>query len=47
MKKTEDTSTTVFRFGYLLLGVQAAIGLLGYGLSYLIVMPKITHNAQE
>jgi hypothetical protein len=27
--------------GYLILGILAAIGLIGYGLSYLIVLPKV------
>ena len=44
MDKTKDTSTTVFRNGFLTLGVLAAIGLLGYGLSYIVVMPKVSPN---
>jgi hypothetical protein len=44
MDKTKDTSTTVFRNGVLALGVLAAIGLLGYGLSYIVVMPKVSPN---
>jgi len=42
MDKTKDTSTTVFRNGFLALGVLAAIGLVGYGLTYIIVMPQVS-----
>lgn len=37
-----DKSKTFFRYGFLVLGILAAIGLLGYGLSYLIVMPQVS-----
>lgn len=37
----EKTNITIFKIGFLLLGVLAAIGLIGYGLSYIVVMPSV------
>lgn len=42
MDKTEDSSTIVFRNCFLVLGVLSAIGPLGYGLAYIIVMPQVS-----
>ena len=42
MDRTKDTFTTVFRNGFLVLGALAAVGLLGYGLSYILVMPQVS-----
>lgn len=42
MDKTKDASTFFFRNSFLVLGFLAAIGLLGYGLSYIIVMPPVS-----
>jgi hypothetical protein len=41
MDNAKDSSITFFRNGFLVFSVLAAIGLLGYGLSYIIVMPKV------
>lgn len=38
----EEPLTNVFKRCYLLLGILAAIGLVGYGLAYIIVMPKVS-----
>jgi hypothetical protein len=38
----KNPSPDVFKKGFLVLGVLAAIGLVGYGLSYILVMPKIS-----
>jgi hypothetical protein len=42
MDKTKELSPTFFRNSFLALGILAAIGLLGYGLSYIIVMPQVS-----
>ncbi len=33
---------TIFKKGFLVLGILAAVGLLGYGLSYIVVMPQLS-----
>jgi hypothetical protein len=42
MDINKDPLTNIFKKGFLALGVFAAIGLSGYGLSYIIVMPKVS-----
>ncbi len=37
-----ESSSDVFRKGFLALGILSAVGLLGYGLSYLVAMPKVS-----
>jgi hypothetical protein len=37
-----NETTTVLKKGFLVFGVLAAIGLLGYGFSYIIVMPQVS-----
>ncbi len=41
----QDPSTDNFKNGFVALGVLAAAGLVGYGLSYLIVMPQVSPGA--
>ena len=36
------SSSDIFKKGYLALGVLTAVGLIGYGLSYIIVMPNVS-----
>ena len=38
----DTLSPAIFKKGFLVLGILAAVGLLGYGLSYVIVMPHIS-----
>jgi hypothetical protein len=38
----KDSSPDIFKNGFLLLGVLTAVGLMGYGLSYILVMPKVS-----
>ncbi len=38
----DTTSPTIFKKGFLALGALAAVGLLGYGLTYVIMMPQIS-----
>jgi hypothetical protein len=40
MKKA--SSSDIFKNGFWALGILATVGLLGYGLTYIIVMPKIS-----
>lgn len=35
----------VFKYGYMVLGILAAIGLIGYGIAYLVVMPQVSSDA--
>ncbi len=38
----DSSLQSVFQKGFLALGVLAAVGLVGYGLAYIIVMPKVS-----
>ncbi len=38
----KESITNVFKKVYLLLGLLAAVGLVGYGLAYVIVLPKVS-----
>ncbi len=38
----DASSLAIFRKGFLALGILAAVGLLGYGLAYITVMPHIS-----
>lgn len=42
---TESKLIKLFKIGYILLGILSAIGLIGYGLSYIVVMPKVSPDA--
>jgi hypothetical protein len=35
-------TTDLFKKGFLVLGILAAVGLVGYGLAYMIVMPEVS-----
>lgn len=41
----ENLHITVFRYDHMVLDILAAIGLVGYGILYLILMPQVSPDA--
>lgn len=40
----ENTHINIFKYWYIVLGILAAIGLVGYGIAYLVIMPQVSPN---